>query len=135
MCLSLPIRIFQFHPLTLNTSRLIVLRKQPTNLATLPVVQSRREALSVNDTRRKVREVITRQFGIEPQLLTDSTTLDDLGADSMAIVELMVNLEEVFESPMPDVSAANINTVGDIIAFIEGNNASAPPDAAREASL
>ncbi len=99
------------------------------------MVQSRREALSVNDTRRKVREVITRQFGVEPQLLTDATTLDELGADSMAVVELMVNLEEVFESPMPDVSAANINTVGDIIAFIEGNNASAPPDAAREASL
>ena len=89
----------------------------------------------MNDTRRKVREVITRQFGIEPQLLTDSTTLDDLGADSMAIVELMVNLEEVFESPMPDVSAANINTVGDIIAFIEASSPSAPPDAAREASL
>ncbi len=89
----------------------------------------------MNDTRRKVREVITRQFGIEPQLLTDATTLDDLGADSMAIVELRVNLEEVFEAPMPDVSAANINTVGDIIAFIEGNNDSAPPDVAREASL
>jgi acyl carrier protein len=89
----------------------------------------------VNDTRSKVREVITRQFGIEPQLLTDETTLDDLGADSMAIVELMVNLEEIFDAPMPDVTAANINTVGEIISFIEKNNASSPPDLAREASL
>lgn len=85
----------------------------------------------MNDTRSKVREVITRQFGIAPESLTDATTLDELGADSMAIVELMVNLEEIFESPMPDVSTADINSVGDIIAFIDRNNASsAPPDVA-----
>jgi acyl carrier protein len=88
----------------------------------------------VSDTRRKVCEVITRQFGIAPEQLTDATTLDELGADSMAVVELMVNLEEIFEAQMPDVSVANIQTVGDIISFIDGNQAS-PPGVAREASL
>ncbi|HYM61996.1 MAG TPA: acyl carrier protein [Thermoanaerobaculia bacterium] len=77
----------------------------------------------MSDTARKVHDVILRQFAIEPQRLTDETTLDDLGADSMAMVELMVNLEEVFETPMPDVAAAEIHTVGDIVAFIERHQA------------
>jgi acyl carrier protein len=89
----------------------------------------------VSDTRSKVCGVISRQFGIAPEQVTDATSLDDLGADSMAVVELMVNLEEVFEAQMPDVSVANIHTVGDIIAFIDGNNAPASTDVAREASL
>lgn len=88
----------------------------------------------MSDTRRKVCEVITRQFGIAPEQVTDATTLDELGADSMAVVELMVNLEEIFEAQMPDVSVANINTVGDIVAFIDGNKDSSP-NVAREASL
>lgn len=75
----------------------------------------------MNGTREKVREVVLRQFVIDPRQLTDSTTLDDLGADSMAMVELMVNLEEAFQSPMPDVTSANIQTIGDIVAFIDAN--------------
>lgn len=96
--------------------------------------ESRTEGLSVSDTRKKVCEVIARQFGLAPGEIKDATTLDDLGADSMAVVELMVNLEEAFQAPMPDVSAANLNSVGDIIAFIDENRSSPAADGVREAN-
>jgi acyl carrier protein len=78
----------------------------------------------LSDTGQKVRAVILRQFAIEPQRLSDETSLQDFGADSMAMVELMVNLEEAFETPMPDITTTDIRTVGDIVAFIDRNQAS-----------
>lgn len=68
----------------------------------------------------KVRAVIVEQLNVEEDDVTeDASFIDDLGADSLDIVELVMALEEEFGISIPDEEAENIKTVGDAIAFIE----------------
>ena len=69
----------------------------------------------------KIIELIAEQFGMEADEITAETSIkDDLGADSLDMVEIMMNLEEEFNLGEVDESVASqINTVGDIIAFIK----------------
>jgi acyl carrier protein len=77
----------------------------------------------MSDTGQKVYEVVLRQFRIEPEFLSPDTSFIDLGADSAALVELMINLEEAFDMQMPEASAGSIQTVGHVIAFIDQRRA------------
>ena len=68
----------------------------------------------------KVRSVIVEQLGVqEDDVFEDAAFIDDLGADSLDIVELVMALEEEFGISIPDEEAENIKTVGDAVAFIE----------------
>ena len=70
----------------------------------------------------KVRSVIVDQLGVqEDDVAEDAAFIDDLGADSLDIVELVMALEEEFGISIPDEEAENIKTVGDAVAFIEKN--------------
>ena len=70
----------------------------------------------------KVRGVIVDQLGVqEDDVAEDAAFIDDLGADSLDIVELVMALEEEFGISIPDEEAENIKTVGDAVAFIEKN--------------
>lgn len=70
----------------------------------------------------KVKEIIVEQLGAKPeQVKMDSTILDDLGADSLDVVELVMALEEAFDIEIPDEEAEKINSVGDIVAYIEAH--------------
>lgn len=70
----------------------------------------------------KVRDVIVDQLGVELDTVTDDASfIDDLGADSLDIVELVMALEEEFGISIPDEEAENIKTVGDAINYIENN--------------
>jgi len=70
----------------------------------------------------KVRGVIVDQLGVqEDDVAEDAAFIDDLGADSLDIVELVMALEEEFGISIPDEEAENIKTVGDADAFIEKN--------------
>jgi acyl carrier protein len=68
----------------------------------------------------KVKGVIVDQLNVdEADVVEDASFIDDLGADSLDIVELVMALEEEFGISIPDEEAENIKTVGDAIAFIE----------------
>jgi acyl carrier protein len=82
--------------------------------------------MASTDVKGTVFRVVAKQFAIREDRITASTSLqDDLGADSAAMVELLINLEEAFDSEMPDVSKRTIRTVGEIVDFIVEVQASA----------
>ena len=67
----------------------------------------------------KIKEMIAEQLGIgADQVTTDAKFIDDLGADSLDVVELVMALEEQFEIEIEDEQAEKIQTVGDAISFI-----------------
>ena len=68
----------------------------------------------------KVKKIIVDQLGISPDEVTlDAKFVDDLGADSLDIVELIMAFEEEFEIEIPDEDAEKIETVGDAVRYIE----------------
>ncbi len=70
----------------------------------------------------KVKEVIVDQLSVEEDDITeDASFVDDLGADSLDIVELVMALEEQFGVSIPDEQAEKIKTVGDAVSFISEN--------------
>ncbi len=70
----------------------------------------------------KVRKIIADQLGIEEDDITpESSFIDDLGADSLDIVELIMALEEEFDLEIPDSEAEKIKTVGDAVEYIKNN--------------
>ena len=72
------------------------------------------------DVRQKVRSIIAEQLGVKIEEVTDTASLvDDLGADSLDTVELVMALEEEFGIEIPDEDAEKMVTVGDAIKYIE----------------
>ena len=70
----------------------------------------------------KVREIIVDQLGVdEKQVTTDAAFVDDLGADSLDTVELVMALEEEFDVEIPDEEAEKISKVQDAIDYINNN--------------
>jgi len=70
----------------------------------------------------KVKEIIVEQLGVEPdQVKPESNFVDDLGADSLDTVELIMSFEEEFGVEIPDTEAEKIKTVQDVINYIEAN--------------
>ncbi|MFZ5986908.1 MAG: acyl carrier protein [Bacillota bacterium] len=71
----------------------------------------------------KVKKIIVEQLGVEEEEITmESSFIDDLGADSLDIVELIMALEEEFDLEIPDSEAEKISTVGDIVEYIKNNS-------------
>jgi len=71
----------------------------------------------------KVKQIIVDQLGVdENEIALESSFIDDLGADSLDIVELIMALEEEFNIEIPDEDAEKITTVGDIIEYIKANS-------------
>ena len=68
----------------------------------------------------KVKEIVVEQLGVEAaDVAIDSTFIDDLGADSLDIVELIMAFEEEFNIEIPDEIAEKIKTVKDAVDYIE----------------
>ena len=71
---------------------------------------------------QKVKQIIVEQLGVdEAQVDPTASFVDDLGADSLDIVELVMAFEEEFGCEIPDDAAETILTVGDAIKFLEKN--------------
>ena len=70
----------------------------------------------------KVKSIIVEQLGVDEEEVTpDASFVDDLGADSLDTVELVMAFEEEFGCEIPDDAAETILTVGDAIKFLEKN--------------
>ncbi|HBH94947.1 MAG TPA: acyl carrier protein [Ruminococcaceae bacterium] len=68
----------------------------------------------------KVKSIIMDQLDVEEDKVTlDAVIQDDLGADSLDIVDLVMSFEEEFDIEIPDDQVENIKTVGDIVKYIE----------------
>lgn len=71
-------------------------------------------------TFEKVRDIVVEQLGVdEDQVTLSATFIDDLGADSLDIVELIMAFEEEFNIEIPDEAAEKIKTVQDVVDYIE----------------
>ncbi len=71
----------------------------------------------------KVRDIIVDQLDAdEADVTMEASIIDDLGADSLDVVDLVMSIEEEFDAEIPDEEVENIKTVGDIVKFIEAVN-------------
>jgi len=67
-----------------------------------------------------VRDTLANQFEIDPSEITmDTNLIDDIGADSLDVVELIMSLEDAYGISVSDDEAANLTTVGKIVDYIE----------------
>jgi acyl carrier protein len=70
----------------------------------------------------RIRKIIVDQLGVdESQVTIDSSFVDDLGADSLDIVELIMALESEFDIEIPDEDAEKITTVNDAVQYVTNN--------------
>ncbi|MFD3156530.1 acyl carrier protein [Haloimpatiens sp. FM7330] len=68
----------------------------------------------------KVKKIIVEQLSLdEEEIKMESSFIDDLGADSLDIVELVMALEEEFDMEIPDEDAEKVSTVGDVVEYIK----------------
>jgi acyl carrier protein len=69
---------------------------------------------------QRVKAIITEQLGVNPDQVTpDAKFIEDLGADSLDTVELVMALEEEFGQEIPDEEAEKLQSVGDVVKYIE----------------
>ncbi|HON06606.1 MAG TPA: acyl carrier protein [Verrucomicrobiota bacterium] len=72
---------------------------------------------------QRVKEIIVEQLGVKPEQVTpEAKFIEDLGADSLDTVELVMALEEEFGNEIPDEEAEKLQSVGDVIKYIEENS-------------
>lgn len=73
----------------------------------------------------RVRNIVCDQLAVEKEKVTTAASfIEDLGADSLDIVELVMTMEEEFDLDIPDEEAEKIKTVGDVVKFISTKTAS-----------
>ena len=78
--------------------------------------------MSSEEVFEKVKETIIEQIGVTDTAVTmEASFIDDLGADSLDIVELIMALEEEFDMEIPDADAEKIVTVNDVVEYIKEN--------------
>ncbi len=76
----------------------------------------------MSDVAEKVKKIVVEHLGVEEEKINESASfIDDLGADSLDTVELVMAFEEEFECEIPDDVAEKILTIGDAIKYIEDN--------------
>ena len=74
----------------------------------------------MSDTADRVKKIVVEHLGVEASSVTpEASFIDDLGADSLDIVELVMAFEEEFDIEIPDDSAEHILTVGDAVNYIQ----------------
>ena len=78
----------------------------------------------MSDIAERVKKIVVEHLGVDAAKVTDAASfIDDLGADSLDTVELVMAFEEEFSVEIPDDAAENILTVGDAVNFLKKNAA------------
>lgn len=78
--------------------------------------------MSSEEILEKVKAIIVEQLGVTDTAVTmEASFIDDLGADSLDIVELVMAIEEEFDIEIPDADAEKVVTVGDVVDYIKEN--------------
>ena len=78
----------------------------------------------MSETAERVKKIVIEHLGVEAEKVTEEASfIDDLGADSLDIVELVMAFEEEFSVEIPEDAAEKIATVNDAIAFIDAQKA------------
>lgn len=70
----------------------------------------------------KLRSILSEQFAVDEDTITLSTNIqDDLDADSLDVVDILMSIEDEFEIEIPDEEVDNIRTVGELVDYIKAN--------------
>ena len=78
--------------------------------------------MSSEEVFEKIKAMIVEQLGVTDNAVTlDASFIDDLGADSLDMVELVMAVEEEFDIEVPDTDAEKVVTVGDVVEYIKEN--------------
>ncbi len=78
--------------------------------------------MNTDEVFEKIKGIIVEQLGVaEASVTLESSFIDDLGADSLDIVELVMALEEEFDIEIPDADAEKVTTVNDVVEYIKEN--------------
>jgi acyl carrier protein len=86
--------------------------------------KTNRRKVTMSETADRVKKIVVEHLGVEADKVTeDASFIDDLGADSLDIVELVMAFEEEFGVEIPDDAAEKITTVRDAIEYIDSNKA------------
>jgi acyl carrier protein len=72
----------------------------------------------MSNIEERVKKIVSEQLGVKDEIATDASFVDDLGADSLDTVELVMALEEEFECEIPDEEADKITTVQQAIDYV-----------------
>ncbi|MCX7103776.1 MAG: acyl carrier protein [Methylococcales bacterium] len=75
----------------------------------------------MSNIEERVKKIVAEQLGVKEDIANDASFVDDLGADSLDTVELVMALEEEFECEIPDDEAEKITTVQQAIDYVEKN--------------
>ena len=69
----------------------------------------------------KIKVILSEQFDAAEETITAETSIsDDLGADSLDVVDIIMSVEDEFDIEVPEASVENIKTVGELVSFVEG---------------
>lgn len=73
------------------------------------------------DVTAKVKNILVEQLGVDEEEVTaEASIVDDLGADSLDVIEVVMACEEEFGIEIPDADAENVKTVADVVSYVEG---------------
>jgi acyl carrier protein len=87
-----------------------------------PAHSETHEVYTMSDIAERVKKIVVEHLGVEPEKVAENASfIDDLGADSLDTVELVMAFEEEFGCEIPDDAAETILTVGDAVKFLEKN--------------
>src|ERR1700680_3374333 len=87
-----------------------------------PPLSKRMRFGTMSDIAERVKKIVVEHLGVEPEKVTENASfIDDLGADSLDTVELVMAFEEEFGCEIPDDAAETILTVADAVKFLEKN--------------
>ena len=100
----------------------IILPKHNEPLSLRPITYPSSNQNMADNIQDKVRDIIVEQLGVNPEQVTqEAKFIEDLGADSLDTVELVMAFEEEFGIDVPDEEAEKLQSVGDVVRYVEEN--------------